>query len=71
MHPTDKRNRRWHRGSGRKKFHVEGAFPTAEAVRKSFWLAHTNIAQKWDRPIHNWELILNQLAIRFEGRPLL
>lgn len=33
-----------------------------------FWLAHTNIAQEWDRPIHNWEPILNQLAIRFEGR---
>jgi hypothetical protein len=42
--------------------------PTAEAVRKSFWLAHQNITAKWDRPIHNWELILNQLAIRFEER---
>jgi transposase-like protein len=52
----------------RKATKTKGAFPTAEAVRKSFWLAHTNIAQKWDRPIHNWELILNQLAIRFEGR---
>jgi len=37
-------------------------------VRQSFWLAHQNIAQKWDRPIYNWELILNQLAIRFEER---
>jgi transposase-like protein len=52
----------------RKATKTKGAFPTAEAVRKSFWLAHTNIAQKWDRPIHNWELILNQLAIRFDGR---
>jgi transposase-like protein len=52
----------------RKATKTKGAFPTAEAVRKSFWLAHTNIAQKWDRPIHNWELILNQLAIRFEDR---
>jgi len=52
----------------RKTTKTKGAFPTAEAVRKSFWLAHQNIAAKWDRPIHNWELILNQLAIRFEGR---
>lgn len=52
----------------RKATKTKGAFPTAEAVRKNFWLAHTNIATKWDRPIHNWELILNQLAIRFEGR---
>lgn len=22
----------------------------------------------WDRPIWNWPIILNQLAIRFEGR---
>jgi transposase-like protein len=52
----------------RKATKTKGAFPTAEAVRKSFWLAHQNIAAKWDRPIHNWELILNQLAIRFEAR---
>lgn len=52
----------------RKATKTKGAFPTPEAVRKSFWLAHQNIAQHWDRPIHNWELILNQLAIRFEGR---
>lgn len=52
----------------RKATKTKGAFPTAEAVRKSFWLAHQNIAGKWDRPLHNWELILNQLAIRFDGR---
>jgi hypothetical protein len=52
----------------RKATKTKGAFPTAEAVRQSFWLAHQNIAQKWDRPIYNWELILNQLAIRFEER---
>ena len=52
----------------RKATKTKGAFPTPEAVRKSFWLAHQNIAQPWDRPLHNWELILNQLAIRFENR---
>lgn len=46
----------------------KGAFPTGEAVRKMFWLAHTNIARQWTKPIANWELILNQLAIRFEER---
>jgi len=49
----------------RKAAKTKGAFQTAQAVRKSFWLAHTNIAQKWNRSIHNWELILNQLAICF------
>ncbi|MCI0348502.1 MAG: IS256 family transposase [Acidobacteriales bacterium] len=52
----------------RKATKTKGAFPTVEAVRKSFWLAHQNIAANWDRPIYNWELILNQLAIRFEAR---
>lgn len=52
----------------RKATKTKGAFPTPEAVRKSFWLAHQNIADNWNRPLHNWELILNQLAIRFEDR---
>jgi putative transposase len=46
----------------------KGAFPTEEAVCKMFWLAHNNITRKWTKPIPNWELILNQLAIRFENR---
>ena len=46
----------------------KGVFPTSEAVRKMFWLAHNNITRKWTKPIPNWELILNQLAIRFEDR---
>src|SRR3990172_4256863 len=37
----------------------KGAFPTAEAVRKMFWLAHNHIAQQWTKPMPNWELILN------------
>ena len=46
----------------------KGAFPTDEAVRKMFWLAHTDIAKPWTKAIANWELILNQLAICFEER---
>jgi len=43
-------------------------FPTYEAVRKLLWLAHRDIVKKWTMPVQNWALILNQLAIRFEGR---
>ncbi len=44
------------------------AFPSPEAVRKLLWLAHQNIAKKWTMPIPHWAIILNQLAIHFEGR---
>lgn len=52
----------------RKVTKTKAAFPTYEAVRKVLWLAHQNIAKKWTMPVHNWAMILNQLAIRFEGR---
>ena len=45
-----------------------GAFPTAAAARKLLWLAHQDISKKWTMPIPRWAQILNQLAIRFEGR---
>jgi len=44
-----------------------GVFPSDMAVRKLLWLAHQDIAKKWTMPIPNWVLILNQLAIHFEG----
>jgi putative transposase len=43
-------------------------FPTEEAVRKSFYLAHRDIAAKWTMPIPQWPNILNQLVIYFDGR---
>ena len=46
----------------------KASFPTPEAVRKLFYLANQNITKKWTMPIQNWANILNQLAIRFEGR---
>lgn len=46
----------------------KASFPTAQAVRKLLYLANVHITKKWTRPIVNWPLILNQLAIRFEGR---
>lgn len=46
----------------------KSSFPTTQAVRKLLYLANVNIIKKWTRPIVNWALILNQLAIRFEER---
>ena len=46
----------------------KGSFPTPEAVRKLLYLATRNITAKWTMPVPNWASILNQLAIRFEGR---
>lgn len=46
----------------------KASFPSPQAVRKLLYLANINIVKKWTRPIINWPLILNQLAIRFEDR---
>jgi transposase-like protein len=52
----------------RKVTKAKSSFPSAEAVRKLMYLVNQDITRKWDRPIWNWPIILNQLAIRFEGR---
>jgi len=44
------------------------SLPNPQAVRKLLYLANVNITKKWTKPLMNWPLILNQLAIRFEGR---
>jgi putative transposase len=46
----------------------KGAFPSGEAARKLLFLVNRDITRKWTAPVHNWTRILNQLAIRFEGR---
>lgn len=46
----------------------KGAFPNPQAARKLLFLIHREIFKKWDGPIYNWALILNQLVIRFEDR---
>ena len=46
----------------------KAGFPSPEAARKMLWLAHQDIVKKWTMPLPNWATILNQLAIRFEGR---
>ena len=46
----------------------KASFPSPEAARKLLFLATQNITRKWTAPIRDWAKILNQLAIRFEGR---
>jgi transposase-like protein len=46
----------------------KATFSTPEAARKLFYLATQRITRKWTVPIRDWAKILNQLAIRFEGR---
>ncbi|MEN9934196.1 MAG: hypothetical protein RLZZ387_775, partial [Chloroflexota bacterium] len=46
----------------------KGAFPTAEAARKLLFLVTRDVTRKWTMPPQNWAHVLNQLAIRFEGR---
>ena len=43
-------------------------FPTEEAIRKSFYLAHRDIAAKSTMPFPNWPKILNPLVIYFDNR---
>jgi transposase-like protein len=49
----------------------KSVFPTPEAARKLLFLAHCDILKNWTLPIQHWQLILNQLGIRFEGRLLI
>lgn len=46
----------------------KGSFPTPQAIRKLLYLATMDISKKWTMPYKDWPRILNQLAIRFEGR---
>jgi len=52
----------------RKVTKTKAVFPTPQAVRKLLYLANVHITKKWTRPLVDWPLILNQLAIRFENR---
>lgn len=37
-------------------------------IRNSFYAILSEIEKKWTQPIHNWELIMNQLILIFENR---
>ena len=47
---------------------TKSSFPSPEAVRKLLYLAMRDITRKWTAPTRDWAKVLNQLAIRFEGR---
>jgi len=44
------------------------SFPTDQAVMKSVFLAVRESTKKWNMPIRNWGLILNQFLTIFENR---
>ena len=44
------------------------SFSTDEAVMKSVYLAAREASKKWDKPIQNWGLILNQFLTMFAER---
>ena len=44
------------------------SFPTDEALKKSVYLAINEVTKKWNQPIRNWGVILNQFMTIFENR---
>ena len=46
----------------------KSVFPNDRAVLKIVFLASQNIMKKWTSPMPKWALIVQQLAIHFEGR---
>ena len=43
-------------------------FPSDQVLEKILYLASQNAIKKWTQRYKNWDLILNQLMIFFEGR---
>jgi len=52
----------------RKVTKTKSSFPTPEAARKLLYLITCDVTRKWSGSLRDWAKILNQLAIRFEGR---
>ena len=44
------------------------SFPSDDAVMKSVFLAVNEATKKWNMPIRNWGIILNQFLAIFENR---
>lgn len=47
------------------------SFPNDDALKKSVYLAISEIEKKWTMPIQNWAIVLNQFITIFDGRVLL
>jgi len=43
-------------------------FPSDQALEKILYLASQNVLKKWTQRYKNWDIVLNQLMIFFEGR---
>jgi len=52
----------------RKHTKSKGVFPSDQAVLKLVYLLSCNIMAKWNMPVHNWALVIQQLAIIYEER---
>ncbi len=52
----------------RKVTKTKGAFTNDMALLKLVYLATQRIEKKWNSPLQNWGLVVQQLAIKFEGR---
>lgn len=52
----------------RKVTKAKAVMPNDQALLKLVFLAARNITAKWNSPIQNWALVVQQLAIHFEGR---
>jgi len=52
----------------RKVTKTKSVFPNEQSVYKMLYLATSQISRKWSMSVPNWAQILNQLAIKFEGR---
>ena len=46
----------------------KSVMPNDTALLKLVFLASQNITAKWTAPVQNWALVVQQLAIYFEGR---
>lgn len=58
-------------GKIRKYTKAKLSFPNDDAVKKSVYLAISEIEKKWTLPVRNWALVLNQFIIIFDNRILL
>ena len=58
-------------GKIRKYTKAKLSFPNDDALKKSVYLAISEIEKKWTMPIKNWAIVLNQFITIFEDRVLL
>lgn len=47
---------------------TKGAFTSDNALMKLLFLVQRDVTDKWQRPMHNWNQVLSQLAIVYDDR---